>query len=105
MNYAALIMIPALVAVAEAGQGANTCDASGLTPLMRYVRNSALRDDVDADKVRALIAAGADVNARDNEGNTALMLAPSIRYYGHELHSGLPIVKALVEAGADVHAL
>lgn len=107
MNYAALIMIPALVAtgVAVAGQGANACDASGLTPLMRYVRNSALRDDVDADKVRELIAAGADVNARDSEGNTALMLAPSIRYYDHELHSGLPIVKALVEAGADVYAL
>lgn len=51
----------------------------------------------DVDRVRALLAAGADRNARNAEGATALMLAA---------HAGnLGLVNALIEAGADVNAL
>lgn len=50
----------------------------------------------DVAEVRRLLAAGADVNARDRYGQTALMLA------AHRGHAGL--VDALVEAGADLNA-
>ncbi len=50
----------------------------------------------DVARVRVLLAGGADCNARDAEGATALMLAA---------HAGkLDVVRALVEAGADVRA-
>lgn len=50
----------------------------------------------DVGRVRALAAAGADCNARDADGATALMLAA---------HSGnLDMVRALIEAGADANA-
>jgi len=46
--------------------------------------------------VRALLAAGLDVDARDRYGQTALMLAA---------HRGdQPLVDALIEAGADLNA-
>jgi len=45
--------------------------------------------------VKALLAAGADVNIRNNQGKTALMFAVDIIY--------VPIVEALIAAGADVH--
>jgi uncharacterized protein len=49
----------------------------------------------DLTAVQRLIAAGADSNARDEDGATALMLAA---------HAGqLPLVAALLAAGADVN--
>jgi len=52
------------------------------------------RGDIDA--VRSSLSAGADVDSRDSEGSTLLMLAS---------HAGnLPMVMALIEAGADVNA-
>ena len=52
------------------------------------------RGDVDA--VRRSLSAGADVDFRDSEGSTLLMLAS---------HAGnLPMVMALIEAGAGVNA-
>lgn len=50
----------------------------------------------DAGKVEALLASGADANARDSEGVTALMLAANA--------GNLEMVKALLAAGADVSA-
>lgn len=50
----------------------------------------------DVARVRSLLAAGADANARDEEGATALMRAA---HAGH-----LDAVRALVDAGADVDA-
>lgn len=50
----------------------------------------------DVDRVRQELAAGADVNCRDSDGATLLMLAA---------HAGnLAMVSALIEAGAEVNA-
>ena len=50
----------------------------------------------DASKVQTLLAGGANVNERENDGTTPLMLAA---------HMGnLPLVDELVKAGADVNA-
>ena len=50
----------------------------------------------DVGTVRKLLTAGGDVNARDSEGSTLLMLAA---YAGD-----LAMVRALLDAGADVNA-
>ena len=50
----------------------------------------------DIDRVRKLLAAGADCNERSGDGATALMLAA---YAGR-----LDLVKTLIDAGADVNA-
>ena len=47
----------------------------------------------------ALVAAGADVNAVDNYGGTSLMKAVQFSTAG-----GPAVVKALLGAGADIHA-
>jgi ankyrin repeat protein len=58
-------------------------------------------DRGDADRVRALIAQGADVNATDARGWTPVACAT----YNAERNRGDPdIVQALVDAGANVEA-
>ena len=53
----------------------------------------------EAEKVRALLDAGADVNAKDEHGATALMYA-----LGGEGKLYPAIAKVLLDAGADVNA-
>lgn len=68
--------------------GFDPCNATGATPLMVAREHPAV--------VGALIAAGADVNARAGQGETALMFFAS----GKQLES----IRALLAAGADVNA-
>ena len=67
-------------------------DEEGRTPLMQ----AAGRGDLEG--VRALLAAGADVNAADSLGFTALFRAC---YNGDEDRGYPEVVQALLEAGAD----
>lgn len=98
-----MLCLPLACLVAQAESLDAPRDAQGRTPLMQVVLKC--HRSGNADKALALIAGGADVNARDAAGNTPLMLISSIRYYNHEMRSSLAVIKALVEAGADVHAL
>jgi ankyrin repeat protein len=50
----------------------------------------------DTGKVRALLAKGADVNAKDSDGATPLMLAPNTSGHTETVHT-------LRSAGADVN--
>src|SRR5215204_3194313 len=65
-------------------------NVSGRTPLML----ASFRGD--SRSVTSLLAAGADVNARDGDGMTALMFA------SHGGHA--PIVRELLRHGANVYA-
>ncbi|MGB7542218.1 MAG: ankyrin repeat domain-containing protein [Burkholderiales bacterium] len=60
------------------------------TELLEAVRTG------DVERTQQMLAAGADIQSRDGEGATLLMLAS---------HAGnLPLVRALIEAGAEVNA-
>lgn len=52
------------------------------------------RSESNAEVAKALIDAGTDVNAQDEEGNTPLHNARNAK-----------VAKALIDAGADVNAL
>lgn len=62
-------------------------DENGVTPLMR-----AMRIDGDTRAVRKLLNAGANVDAKDDDGDTALQYAFDVE-----------CVRMLIEAGADIH--
>lgn len=70
---------------------ANQANDAGWTPLMTAARFSTRTDVIDA-----LVAAGADVNARNRDGLTALMLAAA-----NEAPAAVAIAKKLLDAGAD----
>ncbi len=70
----------------HAGAGARVRDVKGRTPLFPCHVSR------DADAVRLLIQRGVRINAQDNEGNTALMMAVTGDSSG---------VQALLDAGAD----
>jgi ankyrin repeat protein len=52
----------------------------------------------NVDAIRTLIRVGADINARDENGRTALINAADYSY------ESLPLVKILIEAGAEIDA-
>lgn len=75
-------------------------DSSGRTPLMNLV----WKDSATVQQVQQLLAAGADINARDNDGNTVLMRACRVGWYCHEVPGDFAVVPFLVEKGVDAHA-
>ena len=81
------------------GAGQPAIQVSPATPSAQDLLNSKLFDAASAGdlaKVKALIAARADVNAKNNVGDTALMMASG---FGH-----LEVVQALLAAKADMNA-
>ncbi len=84
-----------VLALIAAGADVNAADPAGWTALARAVHNPE-SDRGDADVVRALIDAGADVEAPIGYGIRPLMLAAG---YGETA-----VVQALLDAGADVLA-
>ena len=82
----------AVAALLNAGAAVDARTSDGLTPLMLSVGMGA-----DERTVRLLLDHGADPNARDAKGNTALL---------HGLYSGkdrVDVVRLLVSHGADVN--
>lgn len=75
-------------------------DSQGRTPLMNLV----WREDATVQQVQQLLDAGADINARDNAGNTVLMRTCRVWRYCHEMRGDMDVVRFLVEKGVDVHA-
>ncbi|MFF9573013.1 ankyrin repeat domain-containing protein [Streptomyces sp. NPDC014685] len=55
--------------------------------------------------VRSLIAGGADVSARDEQGTTSLHRAVKAPYSADDPLPSLEVIRALLECGADVHAV
>jgi ankyrin repeat protein len=78
------------LASAAAVFAADPVDGSGSTPLLVAASND------DAARVRQLLKAGADPNARNALGTTPLLEAA--------FHSNAEIIKALLDAGADPNA-
>src|ERR1051326_5720170 len=72
-------------------RGIKYVDNKALTPLMNAAAHS------DLDRVRQLILQGADVRERSKTGETALYWAIDRRFSA----DNLPVVAALLEAGAD----
>jgi ankyrin repeat protein len=75
-------------------------DAAGQTPLWTQLEDDLRRalQHPDRDRIRALLAAGANVNARDDIGGTALHVAVNFR-------GDLEVIRMLLDRGADINAL
>jgi hypothetical protein len=67
-------------------------------PLLNTALILAVRQHINSDIIRALLDAGANPDARDSEGNTALMLAVMLRPNNFDL------IHALLDAGANPNA-
>ena len=84
-------------ALIEAGTDINGQDEDGTTPLMEAAYRG------DDQKVQELIRAGASVTAKNKKLQTALHLAISSRSRWAQWKGHSSVVKALIEAGADVN--
>jgi len=87
--------LPKVVDLLARGADPNEEDGpSGQRPLLAAASNG------DVEFVRALLDAGADVNATDRNGNTALSNA--VYEYSDDRHGDyVPVLEALLEHGAD----
>ena len=83
-----------IVEAINSGCNVNLKDKNSETLLMKAV----WRNDIDI--VAVLIKAGADVNSRDNRGNTALMYT----YSNNNKPNNIEIIALLLKAGADINA-
>ena len=83
-------------ALLAAGANPNLANSQGRTPLMEAVLTTTFDDDV----VKVLLAAQPAINAQDNDGATALLLAC---FNGRRTVS-LDVVQQLIAAKADVKA-
>jgi ankyrin repeat protein len=72
-------------------------DRSGLTPLHYAVKNN------EINFIRFLIEAGADVNAKDNNGNTPLNMFPVSNIDGNNIGNYFDILVLLISKGADIN--
>lgn len=118
--------IPEIVqALIDAGADVKATDKEGLTPLHHALRvwlptgwpHECGPEDTEekvheyenelvnriVTNIRALVAAGADVNARDAKGNTPLLMIMS-EYNDLALDCTEAIIDTMVELGADVNA-
>ncbi len=82
----------------EAGADVNLKGISGQTALFEPT----FRDE--ADKIRLLVKHGADLEIRDDEGCTALFAAANYPNWMAKQQGKVNVLKALIEAGADIHA-
>jgi ankyrin repeat protein len=87
---------PSEVALAlQTGKVSAASAVQGVTPLMAAA--SSRGDAASTEKIRQLIRAGAEVNAADRAGMTALM-------YAARFSDKPGVIRALIDAGADVNA-
>ena len=77
----------------ECGAHPNVTDAAGFTPLWKAIQHLSEPHDT----VKALVAGGVDVNARDPKGNTVL--------HDMTVQDDIPTMRVLLDAGADVNAV
>jgi ankyrin repeat protein len=76
LMYAMLNRDPEVIkALLEGGADPNARSRLGESVLMGILSQQAVSSDGAVSKVRLLVAAGANVNEQDQDGNTALMLA------------------------------
>jgi len=93
---------------------ASTEDNEGKTPLLLALGNSYTLHGYDYDDsgaqrlamIRLLLTHGADVNAQNDQGQTALMLASHMAYSGYSAHwqqDRRAKIRLLRQFGADTH--
>ncbi|MBD5087717.1 MAG: hypothetical protein HDT30_02710 [Clostridiales bacterium] len=76
----------------EKGVNINRADKKGNTPLLMHADQSC-----DRDIMKLLLRAGADINARNNDGNNALMFALK--------HGDCELARLLIKKGADYNII
>ena len=91
MRVALFLFLTALAGPGLAQTAPSTAEIAAYEGLHRAAASG------DADAIRSLAAAGADLNARDNAGRTPVHVAA--------FASSEPALQALAEAGADMNAL
>jgi ankyrin repeat protein len=87
------LVVSILVALGMMG---HSLTAVGQSMSGKDLLNAVTDRDVDAAQIQALLSHGADIDARDEAGRTALLIAT----HGNRIE----VARALIEAGADVNA-